>query len=271
MAAERAESLGAHADEQPSSDARLAVVAADVHVEYRIFDDQAASLRQLARRAFRPRRPRRIHALRGVSLTASSGEVVGIVGANGSGKSTLLTAIAGLVPLASGTVYTRTPPTVLGVNAALNAQLSGRRNVYLGCLALGMKRDEIDARFDEIVEFSGLGEYIEFPMRAYSSGMRARLQFSIASAVTPEILMIDEALAVGDDEFKERSRARIEELRDAAGTIFFVSHNSHEVKRLCSRALWLHEGRLLADGEPTDVLREYAKVQRARIAAGQPI
>jgi teichoic acid transport system ATP-binding protein len=241
----------------PPADAPLAVVVDRVSVHYEIFQEARVGLQVVFSRGFRGRAKREIKAVRNLSFQVRAGESVGLVGGNGAGKSTLLAAIAGLLPVKRGAIYARTRPTLLGVAAALQPALSGRRNIYLGGLALGLPRQEIDRRVKEIIEFSGLRDFIDLPMRAYSSGMRARLQFSIATAVAPDILLIDEALAVGDRQFKRRSARRIDEIRAGAGTIFLVSHNLNEVRRSCTRAIWIDHGRMVMDGPVDDVVDAY--------------
>ncbi|MEU1278284.1 ABC transporter ATP-binding protein [Streptomyces sp. NPDC005805] len=203
---------------------------------------------------------REVHAVRGVSFAAWRGESIGLIGSNGSGKSTLLKAVAGLLPTTRGRIWTRGQPTLLGVNAALMPDLTGERNVVLGGLAMGMTRREIRERYDGIVEFSGIndkGDFISLPMRTYSSGMSARLRFSVAAARTHDVLLIDEALATGDARFRRRSRRRIEELRARAGTVFLVSHDHTTVAESCDRALWLEAGVLRADGPAAEVVAAY--------------
>ncbi|NYI95253.1 teichoic acid transport system ATP-binding protein [Streptomonospora nanhaiensis] len=207
-----------------------------------------------------PKRGREVHAVKGVSFTAYRGEAIGLIGSNGSGKSTMLRAIAGLMPPESGRVYTNGQPSLLGVNAALMNDLSGERNVILGCLAMGMTPEEAHAKRDEIIKFSGInekGDFSSLPMRAYSSGMAARLRFSIASAKKHDVLMIDEALATGDRKFRKRSEARIRKLREEAGTVFLVSHSNKSIKDTCNRVLWLESGNLVMDGETDEVLAAY--------------
>jgi teichoic acid transport system ATP-binding protein len=204
--------------------------------------------------------------LRVDELSLHRGEVLVVLGPNGAGKSTLLRGVAGLLPVTKGRVYARSRPTLLGVAAALQPMLSGRRNIYIGGLALGLSRREIDAQVKEIIEFSGLQDFIDLPMRAYSSGMRARLQFSIATAVAPEILLIDEALAVGDRQFRRRSAKRIAEIRANAGTIFLVSHNLNEIRQSCTRGIWLDHGELLMDGPVNDVVDAYEQRDDANAA-----
>ncbi|MFF3397878.1 ABC transporter ATP-binding protein [Streptomyces sp. NPDC002659] len=245
------------------------VIADDVHIVYRVHGGSggkgsatAALSRILRRDKGQSRGIRKVHAVRGVSFTAYRGEAIGLIGTNGSGKSTLLRAIAGLLPTESGRVYTDGQPSLLGVNAALMGDLTGERNVILGGLAMGMSREEVRDRYEGIVEFSGInekGDFITLPMRTYSSGMGARLRFSIAAAKNHDVLMIDEALATGDRKFQIRSEERIRELRKEAGTVFLVSHGAKTIRDTCDRVLWLERGELLMDGPTDEVLRAYEK------------
>jgi teichoic acid transport system ATP-binding protein len=234
-----------------------AVVMRNVHLTYVIYREARLQLREVVSRGFQPRARHYVRAVRGISAVVNKGETLGIVGPNGSGKSTLLRALAGLMPLDRGRIYARSRPTLLGVGAVLKPQLSGRRNIVLGGLAAGMTRQEIAARMQEIVRFSGLGEFIDLPLNAYSSGMRARLHFSIATAVVPEILLIDEALAVGDRDFRRRSWKRIDEIRAAAGCVILVSHQMNEIRRTCARTMWIEQGRIVMDGPTDEVLAAY--------------
>lgn len=236
---------------------RLAVSVRDVDIKYRVYEEQLFSARQLVSRGFKSRESTVVHAVKGVSFDIPVGQAVGIVGSNGSGKSTLLRAIAGLQSLANGKIYVSGSAQLLGVGAALKPALSGYRNVMLGGLAMGLDRGEIMEQMEDIVEFSGLGAAMGRPMNTYSSGMRARLAFSIATLRIPDILLIDEALAVGDKEFRERSLARINEIQESAGTVIMVTHNLAEIRRTCSRALWLEAGALQSDGPMEDTLNAY--------------
>jgi len=233
------------------------VIADHLDVTYRVYADSQPKLRKLFIGDRTHREYRSVEAIKDLTFVAEPGEAIGIIGHNGSGKSTLLRAIAGLVPVTGGAVYARSIPVLLGVAAALEPDISGRRNIYLGGTALGISRDELDQRFDEIVDFAGLWEFIDLPLRAYSSGMRSRLQFAIATAVTPEILMVDEALSTGDGEFKDRSDARIREMIGEAGTVFLVSHSLKSITDVCTRVLWIDHGRLIADGDPLAVVGAY--------------
>ncbi|WP_083441105.1 ABC transporter ATP-binding protein [Nitriliruptor alkaliphilus] len=241
----------------PDVPADATIVAQDLHVTYKVYEDRRPQLREMV--ANRGRRPsfREIKAVRGVDFVAREGQSIGIVGRNGSGKSTLLQAMAGLLPPDDGAVFARSQPSLLGVNAAMKPNASGRRNAILGGLALGLTREDMEERLPEIIRFTQLEDFIDLPMRTYSSGMRARLLFAIATSVEPDILMIDEALAVGDTIFQKRSRKRIKQLRENAGTVFLVSHASKTLLDSCDRVLWLERGQLIADGEPKDVIESY--------------
>ncbi|GAA2157524.1 teichoic acid transport system ATP-binding protein [Humibacillus xanthopallidus] len=205
---------------------------------------------------------RKVHAVKGVSFVVRHGEAVGIIGRNGSGKSTLLRAIAGLIPPSGGRAWAAGRPALLGVNAVLLTGLTGSRNVMIGGLALGLSPREVRERYDDIVEFSGIGDFVDLPMSAYSSGMGARLRFAISTAAAPDILMIDEALATGDAEFQTRSRERIAEIREQAGTVFLVSHSNAAIRESCDRVLWMDQGRLIMDGPTEDVVAAYEASHR---------
>ena len=238
------------------------VICDDVHVVYRVMSQGGAgSAAQALRRLLRGQGGgtvfKQVHAVRGVTFVAREGDAIALIGRNGSGKSTLLRAIAGLLPTESGHVYTASRPTLLGVNAALMRDLPGEDNILLGCMAMGMTRAEALAKRDWIAEFADIGDFLSMPMNAYSSGMAARLRFAIAASVGHEILMIDEALATGDAEFRRRSEARIMDLRDEAGTVFLVSHSLNTVRLTCNRAIWLEKGQIVMDGEANEVVDAY--------------
>ena len=230
------------------------VIVDDLHVVYRVYGaggDKGTAATALMRVLRRQRRPsvREVHAIRGISFVAYRGDAVGVIGRNGSGKSTLLRAIAGLLPAEEGAVYTTGEASLLGVNAALMDDLTGDRNVVLGCLAMGMSRQEVKDRYPDIVGFSGVGDFIDLPMRTYSTGMGSRLRFAIAAAKSHDVLLIDEALATGDAEFRVKSHKRIEELRGEAGTVFLVAHNLQEIEETCNRVIWLEKGTIVMDGD----------------------
>ncbi|KZE17221.1 ABC transporter ATP-binding protein [Brevibacterium casei] len=234
------------------------VVCDDVHVVYKtLATGKKLKLGGAGGMLQKTRGLREVHALKGVSFVAYANESIGVIGSNGSGKSTLMRTITGLTPASQGAVYASARPNLLGVGAALIPDLSGGRNIILGGLALGMTRSQIEAKFDDIVDFTGLGDFIDMPMRTYSSGMSQRLKFAIATAVQHEILIVDEALAVGDKKFQQRSEGRIREIRENAGTVFLVSHSMRSIRDTCNRTLWIEKGVLKADGPTDDVVKEY--------------
>ena len=202
-------------------------------------------------------------ALNDVSLTVEQGEVVGLIGKNGAGKSTLLRVIAGIYRPDSGTAHTRGRVSLLsGLGAGFNVNLSGRENAYLYGSILGHSRTVMDRLMDSIVEFADLGEFIDQPLRTYSSGMRARLGFATASAVMPETLLIDEVMAVGDADFKEKSIRRINEMMREARTVVIASHSTSTMRELCTRAVLVEKGRIVMSGEVGVVLDAYAGTRK---------
>ena len=199
-----------------------------------------------------------IRALDEVNLDVEYGQVLGIIGTNGAGKSSLMRVIAGILPPTQGRIEVYgSVSTLLALGVGFNPSMSGRDNVYLGGLAAGMSRDEIDSHFEEIAEFSELGEAIDAPMRTYSSGMYARLAFSVAATVRPDILIVDEALSTGDAKFKEKSLNRIKELRSDDRALILVSHAMATLEDVCNDVAWLHKGKLVQRGEPKSVINAY--------------
>lgn len=244
-------------EQQNGHRAPLSMRVSDVHIEYELFEERRAALRQrIATRSGSGRRV--IHAVKGVSFDVREGESVGIIGSNGSGKSTLLAAIAGLLTPVSGEILVSEEPKLMGVGATLIPTATGRRNIRLGCLALGMSADRLDDEIDAIIEFTELGEAIDRPLRTYSSGMRSRLHFAIATSISPRILLIDEALSAGDRRFREKSAERLDALLGAAGTLLLVSHSLAELQERCERGIWLEQGLLQADGAIDDVIDQYS-------------
>lgn len=197
--------------------------------------------------------------LYGVSFDAFAGELIGVVGTNGSGKSTLLRAIGGFVPHRAGRLEVTAQPRLLAVGSAMKPNMSGWENIMLGCLALGCEYSKVRALVDEVADFCELGSKLDLPMGNLSSGEKSRLQFGVATIRPPEILMIDEALSVGDTGFKAKSLHRLREILDKAGTVFFVSHNLNEITNLCNRAIWLHDGRVVANGHSQWVIDSYVE------------
>lgn len=200
-------------------------------------------------------------ALSGVSFDVFHGETVGIVGRNGSGKSTLLQMICGTIrPTLGNLVIDGRISALLELGAGFNPEFTGRENVLLSGLVYGISEVEIRAKYDEILDFSGIGQFIDQPVKTYSSGMYVRLAFAVAINVSPDILVVDEALAVGDEAFQRKCLARINAIRDAGATVLFVSHSAGTVVELCDRAILLDQGEMLMEGTPKDVVTTYQKL-----------
>ena len=253
------------------------VVVDDLHVVYRVFgskSDKGTAATALWRILRRQRRPsvREVHAIRGVSFVANRGDAVGVIGRNGSGKSTLLRAIAGLLPPEQGVVYATGHASLLGVNAALLDDLTGERNVVVCGLAMGMTPREVKDKYQGIVDFSGVGDFIDLPMKTYSSGMGSRLRFAIAASKSHDVLLVDEALATGDAEFRVKSHARIQELRHEAGTVFLVAHNLEEVEQTCNRVIWMERGQMVMQGEDViGIIDQYIEASGGAPVARDPV
>ncbi|WP_240372409.1 ABC transporter ATP-binding protein [Brevibacterium zhoupengii] len=237
------------------------IVAENVQVRYTVNTNDpgqsATGLKRLGNAILGRRGQTTVRALRGVNFVADEGEMVGIIGSNGSGKSTFLRNIAGVEQPDRGRILVRYQPLLLGVTAALQPALSGRENVRLGCLAMGLSPEEAAEAFDFVVELSALGTAIHRPMGTYSSGMGARLQFAIALAARPRILLIDEALSTGDATFGERSERAMDELLAEAGTVLLVNHAAKVIQELCTRAVWMHKGEILMNGPAEAVAEKY--------------
>ena len=204
------------------------------------------------------KRPDILWALRDLSFEIPEGQVVGIIGRNGAGKSTLLKILSRITHPTSGSVRVRgRVASLLEVGTGFHEELTGRENVYLNGSILGMKRREIDRHFDAIVEFSGLEQFIDTPIKRFSSGMRLRLGFAVAAHLDPDVLIVDEVLAVGDAGFQKKCIATMADLRNGGRTVLFVSHNMAAVENLCSRGIWIDKGQLRMDGPSKDVIKAY--------------
>jgi ABC-type polysaccharide/polyol phosphate transport system ATPase subunit len=233
----------------------------DVSVTYRTSLERAPTLRgTLVRLGRRERVIREVEAVRGVSFEVPHGQVLGVVGANGAGKSTLMRTISGILPPTSGRVeIDGRVSTLLALGVGFNRKLSGRENVVLGGLAAGLSREQLHAKYDEIVAFAELEEFMDMPMHTYSSGMYGRLAFSVAVNMDPDILIIDEALSVGDARFRKKSFAKMRELCGEDRTIVLVSHALGSIEQLCHAAIWMHRGELKMWDDPHTVVEAYTR------------
>jgi ABC-2 type transport system ATP-binding protein len=235
----------------------------NVGVRYRVPSERIPTFKEYVIRIIQRKVSHRdFWALDDVSFNVKKGEVFGIIGNNGAGKSTLLKLVARVLKPTRGRVWVkgRVAP-LLEFGAAFHQDLSGRENVYLNGALLGFTRQEMDEKFSRIVEFSELGEFIDAPMRTYSSGMWARLGFAIATDVEPDILIVDEVLSVGDESFQIKSYARMEKFREQGATILFVSHSMDVINGLCQRVAWVDHGQLQMVGSAPDVIKTYREHQ----------
>lgn len=236
---------------------RPAILVEDVGVWFRPYVDRKPTLRR-SLASFQSRHTDEVVALKDVTFRVEKGEAFGVIGHNGAGKSTLLRVMARtLRPNTGRVVVNGRASTLLQLGVGFNPELSGSRNIYLGGLAAGLRRAQIDEVYDDIVEYAGLSEAIHRPVKTYSSGMFSRLAFSVSMHLDPDILLLDEVLAVGDEEFREKSMQAMKNLVARSGTIVFVSHALGQVASFCDRALWLDHGRVRAIGPAGEIVEEY--------------
>ncbi len=233
----------------------------DVSVTYRTSLDAAPTLKgTVLRLGRRESIVREIEALKNVSFEVPEGQVLGVVGANGAGKSTLMRTVAGILPPNSGRVEVHgRVSTLLALGVGFNRKMTGRQNVVLGGLAAGLTRERLQEKYDEIVAFAELEDFMDMPMRTYSSGMYGRLAFAVAVTMEPDILLIDEALSVGDARFRKKSFNKMRELCNKDHTVVLVSHALGTIEKLCDTVAWMHKGELRMHAEPDEVVHAYTK------------
>jgi ABC-type polysaccharide/polyol phosphate transport system ATPase subunit len=211
-----------------------------------------------------------VPALRDVSFAVEQGSVLGVIGRNGAGKSTLLRCLAGILAPEEGRITVRGRiSTLLTIGVGMNANLTGRENIRLGGLAMGIAPDRLDAIAEEVAAFAQLGEYVDFPVETYSSGMRSRLGFSVMAHLDPEVLLIDEALAGGDSKFQAETAHKMGELCSNGRTIVLVSHSLSAIRTMSTSAIWLHQGKVVEQGEPDKVAASYMRY--CRLSAEDPV
>ena len=241
----------------------MMIKADNISVCYKMPHDRIQSIKEYVVALMKKKlKYEQFRALNGVSFEISKGEVIGIVGSNGAGKSTLLKVISGILRPTEGSVSLNgNVVPMLELGSGFDFDLSGRENIFLNGAILGYSESFLKEKYDDIVEFSELGEFINIPVRNYSSGMIMRLAFSIASQVVPDILIVDEILAVGDAAFQEKSYARMVELMGHGTTVLLVSHNIEQIRRLCDRVIWLDHGQVKAVGETQEICDAYMQTQ----------
>ena len=237
----------------------IALEVKDVGMKFRLSTEKVDSLKDyVIGRLKKQIQFQEFWALKDISFQLEKGDRLGILGLNGAGKSTLLKVIAGVLKPTEGTVHTRGKiAPLLELGAGFDKQYTGTENIYLYGAVLGYSKKFVQERFDEIVDFSGLRSFIDIPVKNYSSGMRSRLGFAIATQVDPDILILDEVLAVGDKDFHEKSEQKILEMMDRGATVLFVSHSMEQVERICNKAILLENGRIVASGSVSEVQRVY--------------
>lgn len=241
-----------------------AISVENVSITYQsALQDRQTLVGTLSRLRRRKKIVREVKAVRDVSFEVPRGTVLGIIGANGAGKSTLVRAMAGILPPTRGRIEVHgRVSTLLALGVGFDRKLTGRQNVLLGGLAAGLSREQLAAKYEEIVAFAELEEFMDMPMRTYSAGMYGRLAFSVAVNMEPDILLIDEALSVGDAHFKRKSFDKMRELCEEAHTIVLVSHGMNAMRQLADEVLWLDKGQIRAYGDPREVIREYKRFMR---------
>lgn len=231
----------------------------NVSVKYKIYYDRISSIKEYIITVIKRRiKYEDFWALKNISFTIKKGEVYGLLGRNGAGKSTLLKVISKILKPTTGSVHIKgSIAPLLELGSGFDSDLTGRENIYLNGAILGHSKKFLESKLDEIIEFSELGKFIDVPIRNYSSGMVVRLAFSIATIASPEVLIIDEILAVGDMHFQEKSKNRMLELIKGGTTVLFVSHNINQVKEICNKAIWLEHGQIKAIGNAKEVCDKY--------------
>lgn len=247
---------------EPSLAAEVAISVRDVSKRYHLFDRPQDRLKHALLWRLGKHYGRQFWALRDMTFEVRRGEALGIIGRNGSGKSTLLQIIAGIIPPTTGAAIVRGRVTsLLELGSGFNPEFTGRENVYLNGVILGFSRKEMDARFDEIINFAEIGDFIDQPVKIYSSGMFVRLAFAVQACLEPEVLIVDEALSVGDIFFQQKCHARMEELLARRTAILLVSHNMDVIAKYCGQALLMEQGRCVFLGRPSEAIQRYMQVQ----------
>lgn len=233
----------------------------DVSMRFRMANDRISSIKEFAIAKLTGKLEyKEFEALKHVSFDVQRGEVVGLIGHNGAGKSTMLKVISGILKPTEGSVTVRgNIAPMLELGSGFDFDMTGRENIFLNGAILGYSEEFLNSKYQEIVDFSEIGQFMDMPLRNYSSGMIARLAFSIATVVVPEVLIVDEVLSVGDADFQEKSRRRMMELMSGGTTVLFVSHSLQQIRQMCTRVVWLEHGEVQRFGDVTEICDEYER------------
>lgn len=246
-----------------SDNEEYAIIVEDVHKTFNVYLDKANTIKEKLLFLFSRNRKEKREVLKGINLKIKKGESVALIGVNGGGKSTLLKLMTKIIYPNKGKITINGKLTsLLELGAGFHPDFSGRENIYFNASIFGLTKKEIDDRLEDIIEFSELKDYIDNPVRTYSSGMFMRLAFSVAINVNADILLIDEILSVGDQHFQEKCYRKMKELTEQGKTMVFVTHSLQSVSQLCSRAVWLHEGKIKMDGESNEVIEKYVEATK---------
>ena len=246
-----------------SDNEEYAIIVEDVHKTFNVYLDKANTIKEKLLFLFSRNRKEKREVLKGINLKIKKGESVALIGVNGGGKSTLLKLMTKIIYPNKGKITINGKLTsLLELGAGFHPDFSGRENIYFNASIFGLTKKEIDDRLDDIIEFSELKDYIDNPVRTYSSGMFMRLAFSVAINVNADILLIDEILSVGDQHFQDKCYRKMKELTEQGKTMVFVTHSLQSVSQLCSRAVWLHEGKIKLDGNSNEVIEKYVEATK---------
>lgn len=234
------------------------VKAEDVGMKFKIRAEKFDTLKERVVALFTKKHEvNTLHVLENVSFEIKKGESLGVIGHNGAGKSTLLKIVAGIYRPTAGRVYTQGKIVLLNIGVGFDMEATAEENIYLNGAILGFTRKQMREKFDSIIEFSELGEFMKMPLKNYSSGMISRLGFAIAIDICPDLLLVDEVLSVGDENFQRKCLAKIEELRSKGVSFMFVSHNVNQVKKFCEKTLWIENSKVMAYGDTAEVCKKY--------------
>ena len=248
-------------------DSEVAIEVTDLVMEFKVTKDKIDTLKEYVIRTLKRNKKakRKIRILDGISFEVKRGERVGILGFNGSGKGTLLRIISGIYEPTEGTVKIngKVAP-LLAISAGFDKNYTGKNNIFLNGAFLSMDENYLKEKYDEIVEFSELGEFINYPVKNYSKGMQAKLGFSVATAIKPDILILDEVLGVGDIKFKKKSNAKIQSMMKEGVTVLLVSHSIGQIKKICDRCIWIENGKIVMEGEAKEVCDAYVKSSKKK-------